>query len=135
MTKTLSIEILGKPQQQGSKTAYVIKGRAVLTEANKDLMPWRKNATPVVQQAMQTQGWISPDKDAAISITAKAFFEKPKTVKREHMTVKPDADHLARAIGDLLVTAGVMPDDSQIVEWHIQKLYGTPKIIVDIHVL
>jgi len=38
-------------------------------------------------------------------------------------TQKPDADKLARAIGDALTIAGVIRDDSYIIEWNIRKSF------------
>jgi Holliday junction resolvase RusA-like endonuclease len=53
---------------------------------------------------------------------------KPKTVKRKLPTVPPDADKLARSLGDSISLpkyAVLMTDDSLITEWHILKVYGT----------
>ena len=38
---------------------------------------------------------------------------------------KPDADKLARAIGDAL-SGVLLRDDNLIVEWKIRKVYGDP---------
>jgi len=127
----------GKPQQQGSKTAYVVKGRAVLTEANKNLMPWRKDAMPLVLAAAKEQGWEKPAPEAALSVTMDFYFEKPKSVKRTSMTVAPDCDKLARSVLDLLSHpgAGVIPDDSQVVEIVARKHYGEPRTEITLKVL
>ena len=126
----LWITIDGKPQQQGSKTAFVIKGRAVLTEANKNLMPWRKQATATMVKQALTQGWEAPTTEA-VKLTVLFIFERPKTVKRKAMTVKPDIDHLIRSIGDAGTQANLYPDDSQITQIIARKKYGNhPKTVV-----
>jgi Holliday junction resolvase RusA-like endonuclease len=124
----LEVTIPGEPQGQGSKTAYVIAGRAVLTEANKKLMPWRKQAIPIVQQA--AQNWVVPERDTPLTLTVEFHFLKPKTVKRIHHTIKFDLDHLIRAVGDLLTQSGAILDDSQITTINATKLYGEPKTII-----
>jgi Holliday junction resolvase RusA-like endonuclease len=123
MSRSLSLTVLGKPQQQGSKTAYVVKGRAVMTEANKNLMPWRKQAIAEIQAAIKEQGWEKPTTEG-ITLTVAFYFDRPKTVKRNEMTVKPDTDHLIRAVGDALTQAHAIPDDSQITTITASKHYG-----------
>ena len=54
------------------------------------------------------------------------FIERPKSVKREHPSVRPDIDKLARAVLDGLTTAGVYSDDSQVVDLTASKVYGVP---------
>lgn len=121
LSRSLSVTVLGKPQQQGSKTAYVVKGRAVLTEANKNLMPWRKQAITAITRA--ATDWVKPT-DEPLTLNVVFYFDKPKTVKREHNTVKPDLDHLIRAVGDALTQANIIPDDSHITTINATKLYG-----------
>jgi Holliday junction resolvase RusA-like endonuclease len=42
-------------------------------------------------------------------------------------SVYPDADKAARAVGDGLVDAGVIADDSLIAEWWIRKFWADPE--------
>lgn len=128
----LNFEILGTPQQQGSKTAYTIKGKAVMVDANKKLPAWRKTTIPQIQQAMREQNWVTPNKETPLIITAIFSFEKPKTVKRTHMTVKPDLDKTLRAVFDVLTLSNAINDDAHIVEVHAGKVYGEPKIIIQL---
>lgn len=127
MSRNLRVTIPGKPQQQGSKTPYIIKGRVVLTEANKNLMPWRLAAIPPVQQAMFDQDWVFPHPEQAVTLEVAFYFEKPKSSKRDAMTTKPDCDHLIRAVGDLLTQSGAFTDDSQITRIVAVKEYGEPR--------
>ena len=123
MSRSLSVTVTGKPQQQGSKTAYVIKGKAVMVEANKNLMPWRKQAIADIQAAVKDQHWQKPETEG-LTLTVAFYFDRPKTVKRNEMTIKPDTDHLIRAVGDALTQAGAIPDDSQITLITASKHYG-----------
>lgn len=132
MSRSLRVVIPGKPQQQGSKTAYVVKGRAVMTEANKNLMPWRTAAIPLVHQACIDQFYEFPEPDQPVTLAVAFYYDKPKTAKREQPTVKPDLDHLIRAVGDLLTQSGAVSDDSQIVAIIASKHYGEARTEITI---
>jgi Holliday junction resolvase RusA-like endonuclease len=127
LSRSLRVVIAGKPQQQGSKSAYLVAGRIKLVEANKNLMPWRTGAMPIVQQALFDQDWEFPHPEQAVTLEVAFYFEKPKTSKRLAMTTKPDTDHLIRAVGDLLTQAGAITDDSQITRITAVKEYGEPR--------
>ena len=124
MSAKIRFTIEGKPQQQGSKSAYLQAGRIKLVEANKNLMPWRAAGIPVAQQAAIAQDWVFPEAQVPVMAKMLFVFEKPKSVKRDQMSVKPDLDHLIRSVGDLLTQAGLIVDDSQIVEIAARKEYG-----------
>jgi Holliday junction resolvase RusA-like endonuclease len=52
------------------------------------------------------------------------FIERPKESKYAYYPGgKPDLDHLVRAVGDSLTQAGVLADDSLIVEIVARKLW------------
>jgi Holliday junction resolvase RusA-like endonuclease len=51
---------------------------------------------------------------------------KPKTVKRDLPSVRPDLDKLARATLDALTTAQVVTDDAQVCDLWVSKRYGIP---------
>lgn len=102
----------------------------MLTEANKNLMPWRKQATATMVAEALTQNWEPPTNEA-IKLTVLFIFERPKTVKRKDMTVKPDIDHLIRAVGDAGTQANLYLDDSQITEIISRKIYAKhPRTLV-----
>lgn len=113
--------VAGIPIPQGSKTAYVVKGRAVLADANaKKLKPWRKEITRVARAA-----WLDRDQLAgAVRVLTVFVFERPKSVKRRLPWVKPDADKLARAVLDGVTDAGLWKDDCQVVRLVVEKVYG-----------
>lgn len=63
----------------------------------------------------------------ALALEVSFFLMRPKSVKREHPSVRPDLDNYLKALMD----AGngiVWEDDCQIVEIRAAKKYGTPRI-------
>jgi hypothetical protein len=113
-----------KALPQGSKTAFVVKGRAVLTEAHKGLIPARKKLSAWLRAAAVDSDWIPPTKDTPISVELVFTFERPKSVKREFHTVKPDVDKLTRFALDAIVQSDLIEDDNQIVAIQALKVYG-----------
>lgn len=120
----MRILVHGVPQPQGSKNPWG-------GEANKNTRPWRGHVSQVVGEA-----WgYSPILLGPVRVDVTFAFPRPKshfrTGKNAHLLRddaphykqgKPDADKLQRAIGDSL-TGVAMRDDSQIVEWHVSKVY------------
>ena len=80
--------------------------------------------------------------EGAVKVTIEFYFHRPKTVKREQPTVKPDLDNCIKSILDGLnphretygITKGAWADDGQVVEIHAVKRYtgGEEKAIVRI---
>lgn len=136
----VSFTIPGVPQQQGSK---VFSRNGYGYEANKNLKPWRATALTVIREAKgDTDG---PVFTGPVQVTMVAFFPRPKAhygtggnsgvVKASapswHSSA-PDADKLARALGDALTQAGLILDDRLIVAWDISKVYGDPRMEVTV---
>ena len=116
----------GKPEPQGSKNAFVVNGRAVIVDKNpKPLKAWRRVVSDAAIDAMVTAGDSDP-LIGPVRVSLVFFIERPKSVKREHPSVRPDIDKLARAVLDGLTTAGVYSDDSQVVDLTASKVYGVP---------
>ena len=107
--------IEGTPIPQGSKTAMVVNGRAVMFEANKKHKAWRDHVANRMRGA-------SPISDP-VRCELTFIFERPKTVKRAYPSVKPDIDKLARTILDA-ATGHIVKDDSQVVILNCRKTYG-----------
>lgn len=113
--------VAGIPVPQGSKTAYVVGKRAVLTDANKKLLkPWRAEVTRIARASWLDRAQL----DGAIDVHAIFVFERPKSVKRLAPSVKPDVDKLARALLDGVTDSGIWKDDSQVTRLEVEKVYG-----------
>lgn len=116
MTQLLHWFVEGTPVPQGSKTATVINGRAVMFEANKKHKAWRDHVRATV-------GKLETPSTQPVRVELQFWFEKPKTVKRKQMSVKPDLDKLSRSVLDA-ITGGILKDDSQVVILNARKEYG-----------
>jgi Holliday junction resolvase RusA-like endonuclease len=120
-------EVIGtEPAPQGSKR-YLGNGRFV--EASKKLEPWRRAVAEAVEAMFEATGDRTTFSEAC-QVEATFILPKPKTVKRLWPTVPPDADKLARSLGDAISLpkyALLLEDDSLICHWEITKTYGTPE--------
>ncbi|MBK5238851.1 MAG: RusA family crossover junction endodeoxyribonuclease [Actinomycetales bacterium] len=107
----------GIPVPQGSKS---LSRTGVMYEANKALKPWRLKVAAAALWA------VGPDvrfMEGPLALAVAFGMPRPKTVKREHPSVKPDLDKLVRAISDSL-TGIVYKDDAQIVCLDVIEIYG-----------
>jgi crossover junction endodeoxyribonuclease RusA len=120
-----AFEVVGvEPAPQGSKR-YLGNGRFV--EASKKLEPWRQAVAHAVKKMFEDTGDDSQFTQAC-QVEVTFVLPKPKTVKRDLPTVAPDADKLARGLGDSISLpkyAQLIEDDSLICRWEIRKVYGT----------
>lgn len=136
---TLLFVVYAKPVPQGSSRAFVVKGRAVVTSANKNLKPYRQELTQAALAAMDDYGILKPfaEKHAPVSITIDFYLERPASIpkKRIRPAVKPDLDKLIRSTIDSL-TGIAYQDDAQVVEVHATKVYGVPeKVVIKVSLL
>lgn len=116
--KELWVRVNGTPVPQGSKSARVLNGRAIMYEANPALKAWRREVTNAGLRATAHADTMFP---GAVSVTVWAYFTKPRTSKRLQPVGKPDIDKVARAILDGLTDAALWIDDSYVVELSIRK--------------
>lgn len=114
------IDVLGIPAPQGSKRAFVVGNRAVITEDSKKTAPWRDSVSAAGVAAMAG----APPFDGPLRVTIEFRQPRPRSVKRAHPSVKPDVDKLARAVLDSLSAAAVIVDDARIVSLTAEKVYA-----------
>ena len=112
----ISFHVQGVPAPQGSKR-HVGGGRMI--ESSKLLPAWRKAVTDAARTVAPKQPL-----DCPVSVEAHFYLPKPKKPRFNVPAVHPDADKLARAVGDALETAGVLQNDSRITHWQIHKHYA-----------
>lgn len=121
----LKFVVHGNPKPQGSKRAYVVSGRAVVVDDNKkDLRTWRSDVVAVACDAMTAAGWPNVPPEGPFGVHLTFRLQRPKSVKREWPSVKPDVDKLARGALDAFTAAGVFRDDAQVVRLVVDKEYG-----------
>lgn len=114
------IDVLGVPAPQGSKRAFVVGNRAVITEDSKRTAPWRDSVSAAGVAAMAGAAAF----DGPLRVTIEFRVPRPRSVKRAHPSVKPDVDKLARAVLDSLSAAAVIVDDARIVSLTAEKVYA-----------
>lgn len=116
----------GIPIPEGSKTAFIVKGRAVVVDANApQLKPWRKTVTAAAVAELAGRDGFDPE--SSLFILMDFYLPRGKTVTRARPNVKPDGDKLQRAICDSITDAGVWADDSRVVVHHSEKWYADDK--------
>lgn len=112
----IKFTVLGTPVPQGSKRAFFIKKlkRAVITEDNKRVKPWRADVKAAAALAMSSAG--APVTQGPVEVQVRFLFDRPKSLKKSvrYKVTKPDIEKLERALNDAL-TGVVFQDDSQVV--------------------
>jgi crossover junction endodeoxyribonuclease RusA len=119
-TAPFSVFVRGIPAPQGSKRAFVQKGRAIVVDDNpKTLKDWRAAVASVLQNQ-----WAGPPIDGAVSVELYFSLLRPKSAPKSRIwhTTRPDVDKLARALLDAM-TGIVFRDDSQVTDLVVQKRY------------
>lgn len=125
----------GNPYPQGSKSAFVRGGRAVIVEGTgKGIQKhkvWRSIVKQAADEAAESLSGLPLDCPVHVELTF--FMSRPKSVKRLLPTVKPDLDKLVRSVLDA-ITGNVLSDDSRVVTLTAKKFYAdeeeSPGVIV-----
>lgn len=119
--------IPGVPVQQGSKTAFVIGKRAVVTDQNKaQLKPWR-----AIVAAHADRGVTF---DEPVAVVLRFVMPRPQRPRWSVPAVKPDIDKLVRALLDGLTDGGLIADDARVVNLTASEEYATPGGPIGVHV-
>lgn len=120
----LSFTVWGEPKPQGSKKAFVVKGRAVMIDDNKPALKAWRDAVANAARAALSVAEIDDPAEGALAVAIEFVFARPKSVKRALPYVAPDIDKLARSVLDALTTASVWKDDGQVTTISARKIYG-----------
>jgi Holliday junction resolvase RusA-like endonuclease len=118
----------GVPQPGGSKRAFVVAGRAVVTEDAKRNKPWRASVAMAGHEAH-----AGPLLDGPLAVSFLFVLARPRghftprgALRKsapKHPAVKPDVLKLARSTEDAL-TGVLWRDDSRTVALVARKVYG-----------
>jgi len=122
-----SLEVFGTPAPQGSHKAYVVGGKARITNDSKNTLPWRQAVVDAARSeiAKWDDEWVPLA--SALSVHATYWLPRPKSASKTidiRPTRKPDLDKIQRATFDALTAAGVWADDSLVVESFEAKFYS-----------
>lgn len=135
MPSHAEIVVYGKAEPAGSKRGFAMPtGQVRIVDANPKARDW-KNLVALAA----AEHWAGADLlDGPLRLTATFYQPRPKghfgTGRNAGILKagappfpdkKPDATKLTRGIEDAM-TGIIYRDDSQIVEQHIYKVYGTP---------
>jgi Holliday junction resolvase RusA-like endonuclease len=116
------IFVAGVPSPQGSKNAFRRGSKIVLVESSKALPEWRRR---LVEAFTPFKGLTTnPGYENGATVSVEFYLPRPKSVKRQYPTTKPDLDKLIRSVGDALEIGGVIDGDSKIVQWIASKRYA-----------
>ena len=116
----ISFTVPGIPAPKGSMRAIrTRKGKVAMKHDNARTEPWSLAVSWRAKQAM------GPRPPIAGPVMLRVHFDmpRPKTVKREHPTAKPDVDKLLRAVLDA-GTGILWRDDAQVVSVMGRKRYA-----------
>ena len=138
----------GIPVSKGSAKAFIVKGRAVVTQDNRDKQkPWASSISYMAQQAKMQAGcgmYLGP-------VSIRLDFTMPRLSSHYGMgknagqvkatapfwhTSTPDLDKLVRCVKDAL-TGVLWKDDSQVALMPaVRKVYGDePGVMIEIQSL
>ena len=140
--RTIVFFVPGIPGTAGSKRGFVNPKtkRVIIVDDNRKAAPWRQSVLAAAMRIYTDVPLTGP-----VVLTAHFYFPRPKChygsgrnadvlkdgAPRHHIT-KPDATKLLRALEDAL-TAVIWRDDNQVVEQHVEKMYGPrPGVLVTI---
>lgn len=122
---SMKLIVHGIPLPQGSKTGFVIKGRAVLTDGKKGpaLKEWRQLI------GYEAHKWLLANNAAPlsgpVSMYVVFYLPRPKSAPKrvQYPATKPDLDKLVRSVGDALKGLAY-EEDSRIVYINACKLFA-----------
>jgi Holliday junction resolvase RusA-like endonuclease len=127
MSDTVSFFIPGRPVQQGSKTAFVVGRRAVVTDQNQaTLKPWRATVAAHADRGVTF--------DVPVAVHLRFVMPRPARPRFTVPAVKPDIDKLVRAVLDGLTDGGLIADDARVVSLTAVEQYESTGSPVGVHV-
>jgi len=119
--------VAGLPAPQGSKSAYVRGGRAVIVDGSSKVgrekhHNWRNDVMVAAQNALN--GRATPF-SGPTELEVTFYLPLPKSdPHRTRHTTAPDLDKLIRSVGDALVNSGLLKDDSLLYSIRAEKRYA-----------
>jgi Holliday junction resolvase RusA-like endonuclease len=128
-----SVTVYGSPAPQGSHKAYVVAGRARITNDSTNTLPWRQAVVDATRQELDKWGRDWAPMQGPLVLHARFWLPRPKSAPKTidiRPTRKPDIDKVLRATMDALTAAGLWIDDSLVVESHEEKFYS---VSADLH--
>lgn len=128
----IGFEVLGDPVPQGSHSAFVVKGRAVVTNrGGARLGSWRAQIAATAGELVDEPLAGPVEMHLRFTLTRPKSHYRAGKVERglrddaaEYVAHRPDLDKLVRAVLDAL-TGVAFADDGQVAVLVAEKHYGT----------
>lgn len=124
-----TVFVPGKPQPQGSKSAYMVGGKPVLVESAKGNKAWRESIKKAI--AAQKPEIIK----TAVHVSIIFYFEKAKSNTKPAHTQKPDLDKLCRSVldslGDLIIDDSFVTSLAAYKYW-VNKPHEKPGAFISV---
>lgn len=135
----IRLRVYGVPAPQGSKSAFVRGGRAVVTEGGSKTgrqshAAWRQAVATAARDWQEAHD--APLLDEPVDVGISFIIPKPKSVpkKRYYPTTKPDLDKLVRSVLDA-ISGVLIRDDAQVVSLKAVKRYNDVDEAPGCHIL
>lgn len=128
MREICQFDVFGMPAPQGSKKFVGTNkaGSGILVESSKKVRPWRHDVKVTGLEVIRSASTQFPEYASQYPIAGPLWVSmvftmpKPASAPKRRQTwpdKKPDLSKLARSTEDALVDAGLILDDSRIVEY------------------
>ena len=128
MREICQFDVFGMPAPQGSKkfVGTTKAGRGIMVESSKKVKPWRQDVKAQALKLIDFAGSQFPEFGSQYPVGGPLWVSmvftmpKPASAPKRRQTwpdKKPDLSKLARSTEDALVDAGLILDDSRIVEY------------------
>jgi len=138
----IAFTVSGMPAPKGSTKAFVVRGRAVVTEDNTHTRPWAALVRDAAREAhahwVRSCGWgmrpanrasvIVYPRPVGVALSLEFALPRPTRLPKRRVvppTTKPDLDKLCRCVKDAL-TGVIWTDDAQVVTLTASKRYAAP---------
>ena len=122
----ITFDVLGMPSPQGSKRAFVAKGRAIIKDmGGTKSVAWRDSVSAKALELAAEHGCL----DGPLRLEVLFRFPMPRSRTKAQRaavygwkTTAPDSSKLLRALEDGLQAGGLITDDARIVEHIVRKV-------------
>jgi Holliday junction resolvase RusA-like endonuclease len=126
----IELYVVGTPMPQGSHTAYIRGGKAIVVPAGSAatqamFRTWRRQVKEAGEQWLVENPQPPIDEPVRCFITTYMPLPEGDPYRTRHATT-PDWDKLARSICDSLTDSGILCNDSRIFHGSLLSLYARP---------
>jgi Holliday junction resolvase RusA-like endonuclease len=123
----IELNVIGTPFPQGSKSAFIRGGKAIVTEGSSKPgraghAAWRQAVATATRDYLQEHPRPAIDEPIGVSMDFRFALTADKYRVRHRR--KPDLSKLIRSTEDAMVDGGLLKDDSCIFRLEASKVYA-----------